>query len=135
MNLQAAIRHEEYGGLTGSTTNPKLAVKWQALPWLALRGSVGTTFRGPTPLNTDGGTVTGLVNLPATGGGFRAVDTIANPALSLRKADTFNLGAIVETGGLRIIFDYWSFKLKDQITTPGGVNISNLVAPAARRDL
>ena len=128
-NVQAAVRYESYGGLTGSTVNPKLAFKWQALEWLAFRGSVGTTFRGPTSLNTDGGTVTGLVSLPGTGGGFRAVDTISNPAVAPEKADTFNFGAIVETSGFRFILDYWKFKLKDQIVTPGGVLISNAIFP------
>ena len=63
------------------------------------------------------------------GGGFRAVDTTANPALAPEKADTYNVGAIVETDGLRMMLDYWRFKLKDQITTPGGVTLSSLVAP------
>jgi iron complex outermembrane receptor protein len=129
LNAQVAVRYEDYGAQTGSTVNPKFALKWQATDWLAFRASVGTTFRGPTPLNTGGGTVTGLVSLPATGGGFRAVDTTANPGLAPEKADTYNFGAIVEADGLRIMLDYWRFKLKDQITTPGGVTLSNLVAP------
>jgi iron complex outermembrane recepter protein len=124
-NVQAAVRYENYGGGTGSTVNPKLAFKWQVIDWLAFRGSVGTTFRGPTPLNTDGGTVTGLVSLPATGGGFRAVDTTSNRNLAPEKADTYNFGLIVETSSIRFIVDYWKFKLKDQIITPGGVPISN----------
>lgn len=135
-NVQAAVRYEDYGGDTGSTINPKLAFKWQAMDWLAFRGSIGTTFRGPTPLNTDGGTVTGLVSLPATGGGFRAVDTTSNPAVAPEKADTFNFGAIAEfsvteTSNLRVIVDYWKFKFKDQIITPGGVPISNAIFPGA----
>jgi iron complex outermembrane recepter protein len=128
-NVQAAIRYENYGEDTGSTVNPKLAFKWQITEPFALRGSVGTTFRGPTPLNTQGGTVTGLVSLPATGGGFRAVDTISNAALKPEQAETYNFGGILELSNLRIMVDYWRFKLEDQIITPGGVIISNLVAP------
>lgn len=128
-NIQAAIRYENYGAETGSTVNPKLAFKWQVMDWLSFRGSVGSTFRGPTSLNTEGGTVTGLVSLPATGGGFRAVDTISNAALQPETADTLNFGVILEPSDFRIMIDYWSFALEDQIITPGGVIISNLVAP------
>ena len=44
LEATAAIRYEKFSnGL--DTTNPKLAVKWQVIDWLALRGTVGTTFR------------------------------------------------------------------------------------------
>ena len=48
LNAQLALRYEDYGGQTGSTTNPQIRVKWQAMEWLAVRGSYGTSFRGPT---------------------------------------------------------------------------------------
>ena len=47
INMQAAIRYEDYGSDGGSTVDPKVAIKWQALEWVALRGSFQTTFRGP----------------------------------------------------------------------------------------
>ncbi len=127
LNAQLALRYENYGGLTGSTLDPKFAFKWQVNDWLAFRGSVGTTFRGPTTLNTSGGTVTGLQSLPAVSGGFRAVDTLANPNLKPEKATTFNFGAIIEKGGFRALIDYWRFDLTDQITAPTGTQVSNAV--------
>ena len=43
-----AARYEDYGESGGgSTFNPKFDLRWQALDWLAFRGSVGTTFRAP----------------------------------------------------------------------------------------
>ena len=72
LNAQLAVRYEDYGGQTGSTTNPKLAVKWDATDWLGLRASVGTTFRGPAPANraAGGGTTADPVG-PAGGPSHR----------------------------------------------------------------
>ncbi|MDZ4374760.1 MAG: TonB-dependent receptor [Phenylobacterium sp.] len=117
LNAQAAIRYEDYGGLTGSTINPKLAVKWQIAEPFALRGSVGTTFRGPTPGNRSSNAVTGLSGIQAAGNGFKSVDFSGNPAVGPEEAFTYNVGGIFQTGGLRVIVDYWHFNLKDQITT------------------
>lgn len=46
LELSAAVRAEHYGDF-GSTTNPKLALRWVPLDGLALRGSWGTSFRAP----------------------------------------------------------------------------------------
>jgi iron complex outermembrane recepter protein len=116
LNAQLAIRYEDYGGQTGSTTNPKLALKWQATENFALRGSVGTTFRGPTPANRSTNQVTGLSGIIAAGNNFKSVDFPGNPAIGPEKAFTYNVGAIFETGGFRAIIDYWNFKIEDQIT-------------------
>lgn len=121
LNAQAAIRYEDYGGLTGSTVNPKLALKWQIVDSFALRGSVGTTFRGPTPGNRSTNSVTGLSGIQAAGNNFKSVDFTGNPAVGPEKAFTYNVGAIFQTdvgaGTLRVIADYWHFNIEDQITT------------------
>lgn len=116
INAQAAIRYEDYGGLTGSTVNPKVALKWQIAEPFALRGSVGTTFRGPTPANRSSNGVTGLSGIQAAGNNFKSVDFTGNPAVGPEKAFTYNVGAIFQANGLRIIADYWHFNIKDQIT-------------------
>ena len=117
INAQLAVRFEDYGGQTGSTTNPKLALKWQLTDALALRGSVSTTFRGPTPANRSSNSVTGLSGILAAGNNFKSVDFTGNPAVGPEQAFTYNLGAIVEAHGFRAIVDYWSYKIEDQITT------------------
>ncbi|MFN9711538.1 MAG: TonB-dependent receptor domain-containing protein, partial [Alphaproteobacteria bacterium] len=117
INAQAAIRYEDYGGLTGSTVNPKVAVKWQVVESFALRGSVGTTFRGPTPANRSTAGVTGLSGIQAAGNSFKSVDFAGNPEVGPEKAFTYNVGAIFQSGGLRIIADYWHFNIEDQIVT------------------
>ena len=75
--MQAAIRYEDYGSDGGSTDDPKLAIKWQALEWLALRGSFQTTFRGP-PQSYLSGVNTYLQNIPAANA-YRAVNIVGTP--------------------------------------------------------
>lgn len=128
LNAQLAIRFEDYGGQTGSTTNPKLALKWQAMDQLAFRASVGTTFRGPTPANRSPTGPTGLSGIVAAGNNFKSVDFVGNPAVGPEKALTYSVGAIFETGGFRAIVDYWSFKIEDQITSVPANVIATAVA-------
>ena len=47
LDLQAAIRVDHYSDF-GTTTNPKLALRWQPAPALMLRASAGTGFRAPS---------------------------------------------------------------------------------------
>lgn len=112
LNLNFAIRHEAYQGEIGSTTNPKVAAKWQLTDWLALRGSASTTFRAPGPGLTGSGCGNGVRVL---GGAYRAFQSCGNPDLKPEKADTFNIGAIVQMGGFTATLDYFNFKFKDEI--------------------
>lgn len=115
LNAQVAVRFEDYGGQTGSTTNPQLRVKWQATEWLALRGSIGTSFRGPTSTNVAPTGTTGLSGIAASGNNFKSVDFFGNPATQAETATTYSIGAIVQTDALIATLDYWSYDLQDQI--------------------
>lgn len=126
LDVQLAIRYEDYGGLTGDTTDPKISVRWQATEWLALRGSAGSTFRGPTPVNLSL-RATGLQPVPAAANQYRSIDFTGNPALSPEKADTYSLGFILELGGFRAIVDYWNYQFEDQITSVPYAAVSNAV--------
>ena len=128
LNAQLAVRFEDYGGETGSTTNPKLAMKWQVFDHFALRGSVGSTFRGPTPANRSTNQVTGLSGIIAAGNNFKSVDFPGNPAIGPEKAFTYSVGAIYEQSGFRAIIDYWNFKIEDQIVNVPANVIATSVA-------
>jgi iron complex outermembrane recepter protein len=127
LDVQLALRHEDYGGLTGSTTNPKAAARWQVTDFLALRGSVGTTFRGPIPLNRAARGITGLSGIAAAGNNFKSVDFFGNPAIQPETAFTYNVGAIVDAAGFRVIADYWSYVFEDQITSVPANIVANAV--------
>jgi iron complex outermembrane receptor protein len=112
LNASLAARYEDYGGDIGSTFDPKLSVKWQVADPLALRASVGTTFRGPALTQVASGSVT---SLQSVGGTFRAVDIAGNPGLKPESALTYNVGAIFQTGGLNLTVDYWNFDFDDSV--------------------
>ncbi len=126
VNVNFAIRHEAYQGEIGSTTNPKVAVKWQVVDWLALRGTASTTFRAPGP---------GLVGtncnngVRVLGSAYRAFQSCGNPDLKPEKADTFNLGAIVEIGGFSATVDYFNFKFKKEIIEESGARLYATMFP------
>lgn len=113
LEFNLAIRHEDYPGGIGSTTNPKAAARWQVTDFLALRGSVSTTFRAPTIAQAS---PTCAVGVALLGGQYRAVRTCGNAALKPETADTYNVGALVEFGGFRASIDYFNFSFKDELT-------------------
>lgn len=124
LDMQLAVRYEDYGSESGgSTVDPKLAVRWQALDWLALRGSVSTTFRGP-PQSYLGGVDTVLQNIPAASA-YRAVNYVGNPDLDPEKATATNLGLIFEAGNLSATLDYWYFDFSDPFQLESATQILN----------
>jgi iron complex outermembrane receptor protein len=131
LEVTGAVRYEDYGSPIGSTINPKAAVRFQATDWLTLRGSVGTTFRGPLAGNVDPNFVTALQGLTAAGGNYKSVDIYGNTALKPETAFTYNLGFIVETGGFTFSADYWTYNFKDQIVITPADAIASSVATGA----
>jgi iron complex outermembrane recepter protein len=121
---QLAARYEDYGGDIGSTFDPKLSLRWQLADAFALRGSVGTTFRGPALAQTDESSVTTLQNVAGT---FRAIRTFGDPGLKPESALTFNVGMLLRSGGFTGSVDYWSFDFEDQIVNEPVAGITNFV--------
>ena len=111
LELQLAARYEDYGGAVGSTFNPQARAKFQVAPWLAIRGGVGSTFRGPPAQNLSGNATT----LQVIGSSFRAVDINGNPNLTPEKAKTYSAGIIVDTGGFKASADYYRYDFKGPI--------------------
>lgn len=128
VDVQAAMRYEDYGGEVGSTFDPKVAAKWQVSDNLALRGSAQTSFRGPT-LNQLGGVGTTLQFIAPTGA-FKAVDQFGNPNLDPESAFSFNLGALFESGGFTASLDYYNFDFSDPIIVEDQNEIVNAAIAA-----
>ncbi len=126
LNFQLAARYEDYGGAVGATFDPKASVRWQATDFLALRGSVGTTFRGPPLAQLAPGNITSLQSILGT---FRAVDIGGNPNMDPESATTYSLGVILETGGFRGSIDYFSFDFDNPIVAEPVAGIVNAVFP------
>jgi iron complex outermembrane receptor protein len=118
IDIQLALRYEDYGGSTGDTLDPKLAVLWRASDDFSFRASVSTSFRAPSIFQRQGGG-TGLnqVNDPITGGQFfAAVRSTGNEELVPEESTAFNVGFSLEpVDDLSIEVDYWSFDFTDLI--------------------
>lgn len=124
-DLSAALRYEDYGGTIGSTVDPKATVRWQVVPAVAVRGSVGTTFRGPAATAVQPGD--NVTSLQFIGGAFRAVDVFDNPDLKPEAAFTWSAGVIVDKNGFVMTADYWSYKFEDQQVAEGVQGLVNSV--------
>jgi len=124
--VQLAARFEDYGGSVGDTFNPKISARWQALPWLAVRGSAGSTFRGPPDPIT---TTTSVTSLQSILGTFRAVDIFGNPNLDPEKANTYNAGLLFKAGNFTGSIDYFQFDFKNPIVTEPVAGIVNALYP------
>ena len=110
IEVNLALRYEDYGNPIGSTLDPKGSVRFEATDWLVLRGSVGTTFRAPLAGQVLPGIQnTNLTGINAAGGFFFPVDRIGNPDLGPESAFTFNIGAVVDTGPFKLKVDYFSY--------------------------
>jgi iron complex outermembrane receptor protein len=126
LEVNVAVRYEDYFGGVGGTTNPKVSAKWQALDWLAFRGSAGTTFRAPDALQLSPECTTGVAQL---GGSYRATKICGNPALDPETADTYNAGVLVHVGGFTGSVDYWKFKFKKELTTESTSQLFSAMFP------
>lgn len=126
IDIQAALRYENYSGNIGDTLDPKVAVTAELVPDLLARASVGTSFRAPTPLQTGGQTnqVGPIVN-PCTGQrGAVSLVTNGNSDLAPEDATTYSAGLAYEKrGGFRASVDYWRYDYEDVITrqSPEGI--------------
>jgi iron complex outermembrane receptor protein len=118
VDVQIALRYEDYGGTTGDTIDPKLAVSWRATDKFSLRGSISTSFRAPSIFQKDGGgtSLNQMVD-PVTGGAAFAADrTSGNDQLVPEESTAFNFGFSLEpVDDLSIEVDYWSFDFTDLI--------------------
>jgi iron complex outermembrane receptor protein len=120
-NVSIAARYESIEDV-GETFDPKISAKWQIFEPLAVRASLGTTFRAPVPSQLTTDFVTSLQSINGT---FRAVDIYGNPDLEPETATTYNIGVILEVGNFKASLDYFNFDFKDPITSEP---ISGLVA-------
>lgn len=129
IDIQAALRYEDYGGTVGDTLDPKVAILWRPADYLSLRGSFSTSFRAPTVFQQNGqGTALNQVSDPTRGGAntFAATRTFGpNSAagiaagaeqLSPEQSEAFNAGFSVEPfDGLDIDIDFYKFNFSDVI--------------------
>ncbi|CAD5272295.1 TonB-dependent receptor [Alteromonas sp. 38] len=129
LDVQLAVRYEDYGGSIGSTVDPKLAVSYRATDEFSLRGSVSTSFRAPTVFLAQGG-ATSLQQLidPVQGAtAFVAVRTSGNENLKPEESTAYNIGFSYEPfRDFSVEVDYWNFKFEDLIIQENAQAVLNL---------
>ncbi|HEY0646261.1 TonB-dependent receptor domain-containing protein [Phenylobacterium sp.] len=130
IQVQLAIRHEDSSG--GETTNPKIALRWQATSWLAFRASAGSTFRAAPEVNLSPAQLNSSNIFVPQVGSYRAVEVFGNPDLKPETADTYSAGVIVNAGPFSATVDYWRFEFSDPITTVTGTQILDAIFPAGQ---
>lgn len=118
VDIQVALRYEDYGGTTGDTVDPKVALSWRATDDFSLRGSISTSFRAPSIFQKDGGgtSLNQMVD-PLTGSAAFAADrTSGNDQLVPEQSTAYNLGFSLEpVDDWSIEVDYWNFDFTDLI--------------------
>jgi iron complex outermembrane receptor protein len=136
--ITPSLRHDRYDDF-GSKTTYKLASRWQPMPTLMLRGSLGSGFKAPTvpqvnatrqPYGVTGGTYScnaspalaqvaaGLGAVCPAGGGSVQYDVIAsgNPKLKPENARQWTLGFRVEPNRyVGFGADVWSIRIDNTI--------------------
>ncbi|MEZ5938593.1 MAG: TonB-dependent receptor [Hyphomonadaceae bacterium] len=120
VNLQAAVRREEFSGGLGATVY-KIAGKWDVYGPLSLRGSYGTNFQTP-PIGVVPGEVTiGARTFTVAANNWLAARFVTDSSLKPETAKSWNLGAIWDSQGFsadhnfRVIVDYFNIETEDQI--------------------
>jgi len=123
LEINVAGRHDSYSDF-GSTTNPKVGIKWVPVSGLTLRGSFGTSFRAPTLSDNDPYSTPSLSASTTIAGTGRNVLTLlgGNASVGPEKATTWSLGAEFKPDavpGLFASLNYFNIDYKDVIDTPG----------------
>ena len=131
--LSAALRGEDYSDF-GSTTNYKVAARFELTDNLALRGSYGTGFRAPNLAQSyTNSTVISFVN----GAPLRirqiAVDDPIAPlvgasALRPEESENLSLGLVFEAGDFTATLDVYRIEIEDRIALSSNFQSTALTA-------
>jgi iron complex outermembrane receptor protein len=129
LDVKLAVRHEEFTDFGLSATTPKLSVRWEPLPSLALRASVGESFLAPSPtqsrpfvqnencLELFSG-VDPFLDVPLTGA---TRCSSGNPNLAPETAEITSVGFTWQPAGrldgLELSVDYQEIEYVDRILT------------------
>lgn len=125
LELNAALRYDHYSDF-GSTTNPKVAMRWTPIESLAVRASWGTGFRAPSLAQIGlGPSQDSSFFLDAPGCAVNAaycdqtdytVTYTGNPNLKAEESESYNLGVLWKpTGSMQFAIDYWDITQDNKI--------------------
>ncbi len=133
LSMQVAARYEDFSDLGLDTTTPKVALRWQPLDSLAIRGSWGESFLAPDADDVGPADRTGCYNNrtgqdPLTGQDLLGVLSCSskNPNLVPEESNIWNIGFTWEgIENLSISLDYQEIEYTDRIVTLSAQDIAN----------
>ena len=122
VDLQAAVRYEDFGGDIGSTVDPKVALLVRPFDGLSLRSTYSTSFRAPTTFQQFGSS-TSLNNVvdPVSGAAaFAAVRAFGTEGsgipLDPETSRAFTAGFTFAKDNFVFNFDWYDISFEDAIT-------------------
>jgi iron complex outermembrane recepter protein len=133
LDVQLAVRYDKYSDV-GSTTNPKIAAKWQPIPQVGFRSSYSTGFHAPDFNSLYGGSATGQFNSDindpvlcptgkeAVGCGIRPeIIGTSNTNLKPEKSKQWSVGVLIQPAPwFSASVDFWQIDLTDRIGAISG---------------
>lgn len=125
-NLQ--VRNDDYNDV-GKSTNYKIALRFQPMKEVIVRGSLGTGFRAPTLIDLWQPQTLGTseqFNDPATGQTDLQVNSLTggNPDLKPEKSKQRSIGIVIQPmQNLTIGVDYFNIRVKDIIALPSAQEV------------
>ncbi len=136
LEIQAAVRWEDYERNI-STVDPKVAILWQPIDGVSVRGSFTTAFRAASVFQ-QAGKQTILTDIrDGASRVFRPVITSGDPDLDPETANVYNIGiswAPPQVSGLTLSIDYWRFEYSDIIVKPSAQGVVNAENATGIRD-
>ena len=127
LELNAAFRSDRYSDY-GSSTTPKVGIKWTPTRNLALRATYAEGFRAPSPAENGNSSSAGYstfldpVRCDVTedprdcGSASTVVLTTGNTSIRPETSKSYNAGIVFEpTNSTSISFDYWRIQRSDEI--------------------
>ena len=140
LEINLALRYEDFKELGTDTIDPKLTILWQPLDSLSVRASAGTSFRVASMQQLFGSLTTVANQTDVLGdSAFRASITNGNRDLKPESVDTYNVGfswapsdGFLE--GLSVDVDYYRYDYTDIISRQASAGIllgDNLALRAA----
>jgi len=128
VEMDLAARYDDYSDF-GGTFNPKVGLRWKALPNLLLRGSAGTGFKAPSLPELYSGEIRGFDGVfdPVTGM-VTEVDTATagNPDLEPEESENFGLGLVWDASrNLSLSLDWWRIDIDDAVSNDPQYFVNN----------
>lgn len=127
LTLGVAARYEDFESF-GDTFNWKVSGRYELTDFLAVRSSVNTGFRAPTPGQSQTSSIQTFFPAgssdPVARGTYPATNVVARyfGAQALTPEESFNIagGAVLDLpGGITATLDYYNIKVEDRIALSG----------------